>query len=476
MSRTAAVLALVALAAPAAAQPQYEPFKVAVTPAAAPAPGLKYRLLPDPRALVPGNAATLYQRTLAMFYENQSLLTDIKGGPWDAWLQLPLDQWPRDEVKPRLQSVRHFVHEMDLAARRKECDWQLGGREEGVALLLPDIQGYRSLARVLAVQARQQLALGDFDAAAHTLQTGMGLGRHMSQGPILIQMLVGIAIESIMLNQVDAWVQTPNSPNLYWALTALPRPWADIHDAVAEDLSMIERTIPGLKRLDGPPMSPAEIGDLQNQYRKFFIDITGRPPQWDQWLGQAVMMAGLMAEAKEGLPRHGIPAERASALPAFQVAGLYAYLEYRRESEELLKWFYTPQSLDHPAYQEAMKRHDRALKRLDMLFSRGLLTALSDGSFGQSAQRVYGATVRTDRRIAALRCVEAVRLYAAANGGKLPEKLADVTAVPIPDDPATGKPFAYRLEGERATLDGPPPAGQPRSRSNAVTYEITVRK
>jgi hypothetical protein len=475
MPRTAALLAVAALAAPAAAQ-EYTPIKLTVSPAAAPSPGLKYRLLPDPRTLTPGNAATLYQRTLAMFVENQNLLADLKAGPWDDWRSLPLEEWPKGDVAPRLRTTKYVLRELELAARCKECDWQLGGRSEGVALLLPDIQGYRVVARPVAVQARHQIALGDFEGAAHTLQTGLGLGRHMTQSSLLIQTLVGIAIDAIMLGQVDAWVGAPNSPNLYWALSALPRPSADLFPTIVEDVASVERSFPSLKLLEGPPMTPAQVQQVQDEYRKFFVDITGRPPNWGQWLTQSLMISGMAKEAREGLLKHGVPAERIDKLPPFQLAGLYALREYQRESEELLKWYHLPESLTHPAYKEASDRQAKALRRLDMLFSRGLLTALSDGELGQLVLKVYAAVTRTDRKIAALRCVEALRMHAAAHGGKLPAKLAEVTAVPVPDDPATGKPFVYELKGETAVLDGPPPAGQERNRANAITYEITVRK
>ena len=45
-------------------------------------------------------------------------------------------------------------------------------------------------------------------------------------------------------------------------------------------------------------------------------------------------------------------------------------------------------------------------------------------------------------------------------GGELPAALADVTVVPVPLDPVTGKPFEYRLEGETAVLVGPATAGR----------------
>jgi hypothetical protein len=80
-----------------------------------------------------------------------------------------------------------------------------------------------------------------------------------------------------------------------------------------------------------------------------------------------------------------------------------------------------------------------------------------------------------EQRIALLRHVEALRLYAAEHDGKLPDKLSDID-VPLPDDPVTGKPFAYKVEEGTAHLRGSPPRGEEKNPAYNVHYEITLRK
>src|SRR5207244_6201401 len=63
--------------------------------------------------------------------------------------------------------------------------------------------------------------------------------------------------------------------------------------------------------------------------------------------------------------------------------------------------------------------------------------------------KVRQAQGRLEQRVALLRHVEALRLYAAGHDGKLPEKLSDVP-VPLPPDPFTGKPFRYVWDGSTA--------------------------
>jgi hypothetical protein len=76
---------------------------------------------------------------------------------------------------------------------------------------------------------------------------------------------------------------------------------------------------------------------------------------------------------------------------------------------------------------------------------------------------------RVDRLLAALTAVEAVRSYAAANGGRLPATLADITDTPVLDNPETGKPFEYSVQGDTATLSGAE-VGLP------LKYTIRIRK
>jgi len=66
---------------------------------------------------------------------------------------------------------------------------------------------------------------------------------------------------------------------------------------------------------------------------------------------------------------------------------------------------------------------------------------------------------RLDGIVAALECVEGLRHFAAGHDGRLPDQLNDITDIQLPNDPATGKPFAYRIEGSKAVLETSPPKG-----------------
>src|SRR5262249_55553557 len=63
--RLAALVVLLAIAAPATAQPPPEPVRLTLRPAAAPSPALKYELLPELKDQSPGNAALVYYRAFS---------------------------------------------------------------------------------------------------------------------------------------------------------------------------------------------------------------------------------------------------------------------------------------------------------------------------------------------------------------------------------------------------------------------------
>jgi hypothetical protein len=96
------------------------------------------------------------------------------------------------------------------------------------------------------------------------------------------------------------------------------------------------------------------------------------------------------------------------------------------------------------------------------------------GELTAATLKIMTAQARIERKLAALRIIEALRLHAAAHGGQLPDRLDQVTEVPIPDDPGTGKPFGYIRDGATATLMSRIP-GETLATSG-LRYKLTIRK
>jgi hypothetical protein len=360
-----------------------------------------------------------------------------------------------------------MLKEIDRGARRTYCDWELNQRvrEEGIGLNLPDVQAFREMATLLKLRARQELLDGQYDKAARTLQTGLALARHAADGPTLIHSLVGVACSQIMLSVVDDWVERPGAPNLYWALTYLPRPLISIRNGLEGERLFVDWLFPGYRDLLDDPSAPPSSARVQTTLEKYagLLDLQGTSRTW----GPLLVALKTYPKAKRFLRQSGRTAQQVEAMPALQAVFLYEIHKYDVAYDDLRKWTGLPYAEAAPHVRRAIKQvQDRTNLQVDAPITAVLLPAI---------EKVLAAQTRVDRKVAALRCVEALRLHAKSHNGKLPAKLDDVTVVPIPLDPMTGKPFEYRLEGNKATLTGPTPTGEKPTLSTAIRYELTMR-
>ena len=170
---------------------------------------------------------------------------------------LPLDEFPRDEARAVVQRWRQVFDDLEFAARRDDCDWQLPYRERNpITMRLDDIQECRSYARLLKLKTRLQIADGDLDGAIETLQTGYALARHVACGETFIHALVGMSISGLMNEEVEELVQQPAAPNLYWSLSSLPHPFIDLRTSREEEYGLIYLMYPELQNIESERHTP----------------------------------------------------------------------------------------------------------------------------------------------------------------------------------------------------------------------------
>jgi hypothetical protein len=473
-----AIVVWSSLVEPLAAQPGIgrvpEPIpirKLSITPAREPEPSMRWRLLPEVRDTTPGNAVVLYYRAFSpewlSFYRRDAKTPEAL----NAAMTMPISDLKTLAADPSgpigwIENAP-LLKELDRAARRQYCDWDLvtRAREEGIGMLLPDIQSFRMFAPMLAVRARLELADGDFNKAERSLQTGIAFGRHLGDSPTLIQSLVAAAVTTVMLDQVEQWVRTPNSPNLYWALTNLPQPFVDLRKAYESERMLIDNLLPGfreaLAKRSAEPLTPSAIAALQ-------VKLVQLPDQ-NLSLVATFFVMKKYAQAKEYLQTHGWSAENVEALPAVQAVLLAEVATYDRLYDEMIKWVGVPYPLAHAGLDKA----DHILRR--EIVSSGSPSFSLAGLLIPATIKVMETSNRLDRRIAALRAVEAIRIFAAIHG-RLPTSLSEITEVPVPVNPATGAAFAYVSDGATATLSVAAESTRPQAAWNSFQYEITIRK
>ncbi len=414
--------------------------KLTLHPAAEPVPAMKYHLLPGLLERLPGNAAVDYGKVTAeksATFGNQEWR---KKHVYDR-LGTPLEELRGAAFDPQEQSMREdaelpvLFQALELASRRESCDWQLPIREgKFYSLLIPEAQQTREFARLLFVRARIQIANGQYDQAIRMLKSGYALARNAGQAPTLIHGLVGTAIAGMMDQCVLEMAQQPGAPNLYWALTELPQPLIDIRPGIEAEANAIYLTWPELREVATSTCGAEYWREtLQKVWEELIHMDEGK-----KFAKRPETLAALTSKAypaaKEALIAEGMAADKVEAMPAPQVVLLHMMRSYEKSRDASFKWFYVP-------YWQAREGLDRAAAATER---RESLSSFLSNMLLPAMPKARGAFARSERSNAVLRLLEALRIYAAAHEGRLPDTLGDVTEVPVPIDPFTGKPFEYR--------------------------------
>jgi hypothetical protein len=452
--------------APPAPQPSVPVIKIKVPSKPTAGRALKYTLLPPLLDRTAGNAAPFWLRAGAAARGVQIKWTD-KIDNWMGRTGTPLADMPVKEVQQFLASYRPALRLAEEAARRDHCDWErppvtLQSLAEN-PYFGEEVQSQRLLAAVLSIRFRLELAEKHTDQALHTLQVGYALAHDIGDAPTLLDSLVALAVTAIMESHTEELLEQPDTPNLYWALTALPRPFIDLRRPLEYELGTLYRSFPQLRDLDKKTLTKEQAQDQLDELLRELVRFQGigrpgdkdKPPPVADKQSVAVLVEKLYPDAKRHLLDRGRTAEQVAALPAVQTVGIYLVDQYDRDRDDILKWFVVPSWQARAGLEQVEKRLQAERERgPGNLFQSLLVPAIS---------KVLQAGARVERYLAGLRCVEAIRLYAAAHDGKLPTKLEDVTEVPLPIDPVTGKGFDefYKAEGDTAVLDIPPPPPQP---------------
>jgi hypothetical protein len=438
--------------------------KLALTPRAAPVPALKYRLFPLMSERKEGNAVPIYLRlTHERSDAARRRLSDIP-----TTLDMPLA-----EAKKLLADHRGMLQQLELGARRKTADWAYTLDQGSVIdIALPDAQSMRNYAKLLALKARVEVIDGDFTAATHTLETGFAFSRHVADGPFLINGLIGVACAGLCLHRVPEFIERPDAPNLYWALSALPRPLIDMRGGLEFEQRFPEMQFPDLADLDRkrtPEQWDTVLVRVRTELERISEIERGQDKQPTPAGTAATTPASKspdLAIAKRYLTdRRGMTAADVDAMPPAQILVLYLAGYYRELSDDMYKASYLPYAEGQPVLAEAQKRLQAAPGTEAARFARLWLGGTLRSAAAQN---------RLERQVALYRTIEAIRMHAADHDGQLPEKLSEVTVVPVPGDPGTGQPFEYRRDGDTATLSSRIPS-EP-LQNTGLRYHLVIRK
>ncbi|MEN6426298.1 MAG: hypothetical protein ABFE13_13100 [Phycisphaerales bacterium] len=199
--------------------------KLVLHPQKAPADVGKFSLLPPESAMIDGDALPLYEKAI-------QALPDKAGDDQIAkWLDVPLDQLPLDQVEQSLTQRMDSLKSVAKVVKCRQCNWPAWKPE----MKSVNLQEYRRLALVIRLWARMEIADEGYEGAILAFQTGFGMARHLGQAPTTMQVLVGVAVGSVMSREVGEFVQREGAPNLVLALASMPRPFVDTEELIEMD-------------------------------------------------------------------------------------------------------------------------------------------------------------------------------------------------------------------------------------------------
>ncbi len=430
-----------------------------VQPMPAPKPALKYQLLPELRELKPGNAAQNY---LKCFMEQRIFFYNKEAAAERARYQaMPLGELPLDKLRQYGGSV---LRQADWAARLDAVDWQALERIQngGMDTLADEIGPLQGLAAALHVRFRAEVAGRHFDDAIRDAKTMFALARHLGEHPTEVADLVGLWVAHLTLGTLEEMVQQRGCPNLYWALTDLPCPVVDLRKGMQGDRTLVAADLRSLR--DDAPMTDSELEKLVSHLSGvigYAREQAGLAPRNVRArLHACVKDSARVSAAQQRLVGAGYPTDLVITFSPTQAILVDEKHEYEIQRDERMKLLAVPLwQIDSSAGGE----------------ERADATAGLFADFLPHIIKLRRTQGRLTQQIAILRHVEAIRLYAAERGGKLPVRLSDIS-VPLPIDPVTGQPFVYYVDGATAHIRGSSLPGEETDPGYNVHYQVTLQK
>ena len=418
-----------------AVEPKITTIELTVYPQALTDASYKMKLLPEERELKDGDAAVVLLR---MIFEQQKYMTTVVP-KFKQWLEAPVD----DPDMLREIRFHHFYQQLRRAAYIRDADWNYPINEEPIFnILLPDVHtGRVFVGRGLPLYIRKQVADGNLELAQEAISVGLACSRHYARTPFAVCSLVGVACAKEVLNQADLLVQQPGAENLFWAYQKLPRPLFELQPAVSMETTWIEKSIPGLMQRPWPAHERTdEWLTIGTQLMGLGVINVADVNQ----LEQIAMVEKLYTYLRENWAEIGDETRESVDKMCPEEMAVRFYIQ---KSKRITERFQAALGLDPP---EALKMMSESKEQLAQL-AKDMKIPKIESAF-PDLTAMYIASWAPNRKIVALQTVEALRHYAAAHDGQLPDSLDEITDLPIPVDPFTKKPMGYKLGNDSATL------------------------
>ena len=441
-----------------------EIIEMKVSPAAEPVPLFGHRLTHLPDQLNSGNAATLYLQSLLELRSKWLKVEKDFGEEAEGWshYETPSDEIPLEKLRQVSARFDGTIEQhIARATLRRSCDWGYGLEElkgpMSYGVQLSGLKDTRAISRTLVLQTKLAILESRFDDAVDLMRMNYRLAENVGRTKLLVGSLIAYAEIGITNGSMIDFIAAADSPNMYWALTEMPRSLVDWRDTLRMECRLALRAFPEMADAETASHTKDEWSRIVQNIPPTVFAISNYnsdvPPEM-KFVSAAIGILSYTV-AKQRLIESGMDATKVEEMAVGQVLLIDASREYLQVANLYEKEIYLP----FPGSQERTDKIGRMfLANESSMNSPGIVFG---GLLLPAVQHVRAAGVRTRRDIDALRVIEALRMHAAIDG-KLPKKLSDITVVHVPNNPATNKPFEYRLEGDTAVLELP--------RSDGIVY------
>jgi hypothetical protein len=438
-----------------------------------PQPALKYRLIDDVSVQKDRNAAVYYLRAIGFLEEGPArdaltkycatqseLAKNENKSPLDlppyVWETMKPSDLPIDDVKKYLSLKSFQPRDLREAQQCKYADFErhIENSENPAGVLLSDVAILRyQVARDQILRCRLAIAEDRIDDAFEVMRQQFATARHLGQDVTLVSNLIGCSIAEYALDDLLMLIQHPDCPNLYWALASLPDPLVSLENSLDFEGRFLFEQNKLLKQIDRKHQNDELTQLAITQLAESLVEV-----QIEGWypLKHDEARVKLVKAIETSAPAAREYLEKVVKTPTDEVEsmetnhlGLVAIVEYAKSRGDKLT------KLAHLPFWQLIQTEDFRNFSGEQTTENaiGELTAICH-SFAATPD-IYRTQAKIQRRINLLQCVEAVRMYAAENDGKLPSSLEDMR-LPAPLDPFTDIGFEYSMSANHFSVIATP--------------------
>ena len=399
---------------------------------------LSSRLFPSADQLRRGSAAPIYLR---MAYEASLDMQNLDNLRRSNAEGKSLEDLDVDFV---LANASLRWGELKRAALRQHANWEYPLEEQAwVEIGLPDVQQSRVFHYGIVQCARVDIKRGLIPQAEEKIQLALAYAKHVGETPFIVSRLIQSAQCSTTLHAFEELIQHPLSPNYFWDITSIPRPFVDVREAIQFESTIVEKTFPELLNLERLT-TERDWNELQDRMFAGLPLFSGNAKIYQtEGPEKAAAISEWIKLAKERLPtKFPKYADKLNAMCDSEVSVRY--------------WWERMTQLNRERLAVALLEPHEAIPRSIAEDKRLALTCADELPVATTLLALSNQFIRTawelEQKFAMLRVVEAIRNWSGRNDGKLPASLANLT-LPIPEDCLTNKPFRYELAADGKSAD-----------------------